>query len=493
MSANHVHPYIATFMGHSHCLMRWAIILIAMAVFTKEVSAQKEIERNGTSDRKALPSTGHTAAAAGKKGHTQNSQPDQDASNRAKLLEQYGANSILSKAEIAVLAKDQAKLEALLRIVSGGQLVGGSDESIENAKHKYLKNPTPEVLDDAMFDIVAESNDVPKDIARRAGIKNAEDILSLAADLQLIGDEDSGKRLSDPKTFETIKKRGRKGLMADVLIESQKLPPAARGLPLEQLLDGITNAQEHGADVSRGDYWKQIRDGAGRKGRANGNSKIDSQSRIHEKVKIRNPDQKQNGERRGSRKSNNSRGKSPFDGPGGAWATMPQVGGRTPKNREKQTQSSTAAARQNNQTTPNHNSESSPNGSGSSNGGTPGSFGGAAQMRGGINNTPPKQDSQHGGAINSQGDAPPPQQTGTGISASSGSPAGAGAVNTVLGAERDESGAVTYTWMRDGGNDGRDGIYQTTYRQDSDGSWSWEATNAVTGEVVGQGQDSPPD
>ena len=431
-----------------------------------------------------------------KKEDAQSQESDTDSSKKApnyEYLKMVGADGILTESELQVAAADSQKLKDFLSIVSNGQLLGSSDDSISKAKHEYMKNPTPVTVNNELFKLVAESQNAPVDAAKDAGLTNPSDLLKLASDLAMLGAEDVGKKMSDVATYKQIKEKGRDSVLADAFRDSMSLPESAKEMNLKQLIDATAVAQELGLDQTDSGFWDKVRKegiagvidqhrktkGEGGDGPGGGTNKIVNKPYGRFAGKIIHSDQ-----------SGPRAGKSP-DNAASNPVNIPDTSQHRPNNTKSKSTQSTS-----------RNFSDRPERQGPSFTRATGSKPRSDQPAQTTNNasaTPADPDAPTHGT-NPQGGAAnvyrpgegKPEQTGVGNSSPIGTEAGSGAVISAIGYERNSDGQITVTWQRTGGTDGQDGFYNTTYTQNNDGTWGYTVTDAITGEEVNTGTGDPP-
>ncbi len=424
----------------------------------------------------------------------QSQESDTDSSKKVpnyEYLKMAGADGILTESELQVAAADSQKLKDFLSIVSNGQLLGSSDDSISKAKQEYMKNPSAGTLNNELFKLVAESQNAPVDAAKDAGLTNPSDLLKLASDLAMLGTEDVGKKMSDAATYKQIKEKGRDSVLADAFRDSMSLPESAKGMNLKQLIDGTAVAQDLGVDQTDSGFWDKVRKegiagvidqhrktkgegGDGTGGRTNKivnkpygrfagkiihSDQSTGKSQPHNAASnpVHTPDNSQQGPNATKSKSTQSTSRNFSDRPERQSPSFTRATGSKPRSDQPAQTTNNASA-------------------------TPADP-----------DAPTQGTNPQGGAANVYGPGEgKPEQTGVGNSSPVGTEAGSGAVISAVGYERNSEGQITVTWQRTGGMDGQDGFYNTTYTQNNNGTWSYTVTDAITGEEVNSGTGDPP-
>jgi hypothetical protein len=421
-----------------------------------------------------------------------------------EYLKAIGADSLLNEAELQQAAEDEKKGKSLIDLMATGQLLGASTEAMQKAKDKYLNDATPGGLEKVKFDLLTDSQKIPAEDAKSAGL-SAKDLLNLKANLELLGEEDSDGILQNPQIYQRIKQNGMDSVLADVAIKNLGLSEAAKGLSLKKILDGAAAAQKNGKDASKAEYWDRLRKGHG----------ASASGKAHGKGKPEHTPGEQGGRAPAKPADNRERGKfieepihhAKVGGPHhrGDSALNPlarkkEDGSKqttTPPQQQHHNSSKNSTTRSSSQTDRNWQRDTEPANrqhqpkESTHTGGTPkGTPSGNSTQGSDSTNTPTQGTNPTGGAANDYSGAPgADQQTGIGVSAASGQDAHAGAVNTVTGVHHGVDGTTTFYWSRSGGNDGKDGHYRTVY----DGHGGWMSFNEDTEDLAGQGTGDPPD
>ena len=423
---------------------------------------------------------------------------EQHKGERLEYLKTIGADSVLTESELKEAADDDNKRKTLMDLVAAGELFGASNEAIQKAKDKYLDDATPGGVEKIKFDLFAESQKIPAEEARTAGLKDVKALLTLKANLELLGESDSGTILSNPEIYKQIKVKGVDNVLAETAIQNLGLSENAKGLSLKQILNGAANAQKKGQDASKAEYWDKIK-----KGQAHGAADHARRKGNAEHT----PGQHDRGV--GKPADNRERGKfieEPLHHAKTVGTHHTGESALNPLTRKKDSESNHANippqqhhdSSKNNETkhtsternwpgpiTGSHHKKESTNAGGGSHG-TPT---GNSTQGSDSTNSPTQGSNPRGGAANDYSNQPGAnQQTGIGVSAATGQEAHAGAVNTVTGVHHGLDNSTTFYWTRSGGGDGKDGNYYTIY----DGRGGWMVFNQDTQELVNQGEGDPP-
>ena len=433
---------------------------------------------------------------------------------------------------------DRQKVKDLVALRADKDLTNASDEAHEKAKAEYLKNPNKSGKERAQLVLAADSLGIDEEKARDAGVQNSRDLFGLVAQLALVGDDKANTRIKTPEFWQDVKTKGKDGVVRDAYAESVGISPAlVAKMKLTDVMNAAAAAQDLKLDATSADFWKKVRkDGViglykdklvqdnklppdAVKGLTLKEIQAGIKTAKGDKAKLRDADYWKDLKKTADEAKNNAKdvadsaaqnaAKPPLKRPGGIGVAEIIVAGRKPTDKGKATDTT------HNNTTP---ATSAPPPKVAPQDG--GRFGGAA-MAGTKDvkqvktdsppvaettnpdgtNAPVGQDdaalpgaggSQISGSTNPSGSDTPAGTSGSGFSQDAGEEAGAGGVYSVIGIDQDANGSVSYTWMASG-TMGNDGLYITTYTQDSGGNWSWTVEKALTGEVVNAGTGSPPD
>ncbi|MEM6469095.1 MAG: hypothetical protein AAF802_05960 [Planctomycetota bacterium] len=142
---------------------------------------------------------------------------------------------------------DTWRLRFLMELASFGAVIGASGPDVESAMLEWLAQPTPSSLKRARLRVLAKSRGYDE-AAIECGL-SANELLEFDAQIQAFGG-DAESLLTDPKTFQTIRRHGVDRVHQEQIRKDFGLPANALevGLTASELLDMAATGQQLGDD-----------------------------------------------------------------------------------------------------------------------------------------------------------------------------------------------------------------------------------------------------